>query len=45
MAKPPWTHDQTLREALADRGYRVLSLRPDQFTPQITAHPEIFGTP
>jgi len=38
--------DQGVRDALRDRGYRVVVIRGDlPLGPQVGAHPDVFGTP
>jgi very-short-patch-repair endonuclease len=36
--------DQELRDALEDRGFRVIAVRGGEFEEQIERHPDIFGT-
>jgi hypothetical protein len=36
-------HDQQIREALEDSGYRVISIRPGSFAEQVARYPDTFG--
>ena len=42
-APGPVIHDQQIREALEDRGYRVISIRPGSFAEQVARYPDTFG--
>ena len=38
------TTDREKREALEDRGFRVIAVRPDEFPQVVAHHPDVFGS-